>query len=175
MPIRPGLWKVSATPQPLPEAQLANERKLEDMIVAAPKLLSDEWMLIGRQEDTGFGGRIDLLAIAPDGALVPDRTQARQDAARRRRPIAGLRQLGRETPRRGHRRHLRPLRPQPESRRGLPATLRPGARRGLAQREPPDHHRRVLARRQHRAHRRLPQRARHPDQPPLLPGLRQRQ
>jgi RecB family endonuclease NucS len=27
-------------------------------------------MLIGRQQDTGFGGRIDLLAIAPDGALV---------------------------------------------------------------------------------------------------------
>ena len=27
-------------------------------------------MLIGRQEDTGFGGRIDLLAIAPDGSLV---------------------------------------------------------------------------------------------------------
>jgi len=70
MPIRPGLWKVSATPQPLPEAQLASEKKLEDMIVAAPKLLSDEWMLIGRQEDTGFGGRIDRLAIAPDGALV---------------------------------------------------------------------------------------------------------
>ena len=40
------------------------------MIVAAPKLLSDQWMLIGRQEDTGVGGRIDLLAIAPDGALV---------------------------------------------------------------------------------------------------------
>lgn len=27
-------------------------------------------MLIGRQEDTGFGGRIDLLAVAPDGSLV---------------------------------------------------------------------------------------------------------
>lgn len=27
-------------------------------------------MLIGRQEPTGFGGRIDLLAIAPDGSLV---------------------------------------------------------------------------------------------------------
>ncbi|AMV40231.1 hypothetical protein VT85_22560 [Planctomyces sp. SH-PL62] len=40
------------------------------MIVAAPRILSDEWMLIGRQEDTGFGGRIDLLAIAPDGAMV---------------------------------------------------------------------------------------------------------
>ena len=70
MPIRTDLWKVAATPQPLPEAQLASEKKLEDMIVAAPRLLSDEWMLIGRQEDTGFGGRIDLLAIAPDGALV---------------------------------------------------------------------------------------------------------
>lgn len=40
------------------------------MIVAAPALISDEWMLIGRQEDTGFGGRIDLLAVAPDGSLV---------------------------------------------------------------------------------------------------------
>jgi hypothetical protein len=40
------------------------------MIVAAPRILSDEWMLIGRQADTGTGGRIDLLAIAPDGALV---------------------------------------------------------------------------------------------------------
>jgi hypothetical protein len=27
-------------------------------------------MLIGRQEDTGFGGRVDLLAVAPDGAVV---------------------------------------------------------------------------------------------------------
>src|SRR2546430_6195497 len=40
------------------------------MIVAAPKIISDEWMLIGRQENTGFGGRVDLLAIAPDGSLV---------------------------------------------------------------------------------------------------------
>ena len=47
--------------------------------VAAPRLLSEEWMPIGRREDTGLGGRIDLLAIAPDGAnvlieLMPDRT-----------------------------------------------------------------------------------------------------
>jgi hypothetical protein len=40
------------------------------VILAAPRILSAEWMLIGRQEDTGFGGRIDLLAVAPDGALV---------------------------------------------------------------------------------------------------------
>jgi RecB family endonuclease NucS len=48
---------------------LVSEQLLEEMIVAAPRLLSDEWMLIGRQEYTGFG-RIDLLAIAPDGALI---------------------------------------------------------------------------------------------------------
>ena len=39
-------------------------------IFAAPQILSPEWMLIGRQESMGFGGRVDLLAIAPDGALV---------------------------------------------------------------------------------------------------------
>jgi hypothetical protein len=70
MPIRTALWKVGPQPQPLPESSLAKEQLLEDMIVAAPRLLSDEWMLIGRQEDTGLGGRIDLLAIAPDGSLV---------------------------------------------------------------------------------------------------------
>jgi hypothetical protein len=39
------------------------------MIVAAPQILrrmNDH----SRQEDAGFGGRIDLLAIAPDGGLV---------------------------------------------------------------------------------------------------------
>lgn len=70
MPIRTAIWRVSLHPQPLPESSLANEQLLEDMIVADPRLLSDEWMLIGRQEETGLGGRIDLLAIAPDGSLV---------------------------------------------------------------------------------------------------------
>ena len=70
MPIRTAVWKVAAQPELLAESSLAKEQLLEAMIVAAPQLLSDEWMLIGRQEDTGFGGRIDLLAIAPDGSLV---------------------------------------------------------------------------------------------------------
>lgn len=70
MPIRTALWKVAPRPQPLAESSLVNEQLLEEMIVASPRLLSDEWMLIGRQEDTGLGGRIDLLAIAPDGSLI---------------------------------------------------------------------------------------------------------
>jgi hypothetical protein len=70
MPIRTALWKVGPQPQPLTESLLPSEKLLEEMIIAAPRLLSDEWMLIGRQEDTGFGGRVDLLAITPDGSLV---------------------------------------------------------------------------------------------------------
>ncbi|WP_337288577.1 nuclease [Candidatus Methylomirabilis sp.] len=70
MPIRTTLWKINSQPQQLEESSLTKEQLLEDMIVAAPRMLSDEWMLIGRQEDTGFDGRIDLLAIAPDGSLV---------------------------------------------------------------------------------------------------------
>lgn len=70
MPIRTALWKVGALPTLLGGSSLAREQQLEDMIVAAPGLVSDEWMLIGRQADTGFGGRIDLLAIAPDASLV---------------------------------------------------------------------------------------------------------
>ena len=49
MPIRNALWTVGASPQALPEARLISERVLEDMIVTAPRILSDEWMLIGRQ------------------------------------------------------------------------------------------------------------------------------
>lgn len=70
MPIQHALWKVGAQPTPLSTTRLASEQTLEDMIVKEPGILSAEWMLIGRQEQTGFGGRIDLLAIAPDGSLV---------------------------------------------------------------------------------------------------------
>ena len=70
MPVQTAIWKVSDKPEPLPTGLLESERLLEEMIVADLRVLSDEWMLIGRQEDTGFGGRIDLLAVAPDGALV---------------------------------------------------------------------------------------------------------
>lgn len=70
MPIRHAIWKVSEKPQQLKESLLASEQLLEKMILASPRLLSDEWMFIGQQEDTGYGGRIDLLAIAPDASLV---------------------------------------------------------------------------------------------------------
>ena len=70
MPIRHAIWKVGAEPQALAESIMPGETLLEEMILKAPSILSDEWMLIGRQEHTGYAGRIDLLAIEPDGSLV---------------------------------------------------------------------------------------------------------
>jgi RecB family endonuclease NucS len=70
MPIQHAIWKVGENPQPLVASHLASEQKLEEMIVSDPRILSNEWMLIGRQELTSHGGRNDLLAIAPDGSLV---------------------------------------------------------------------------------------------------------
>ena len=70
MAIRTQIWTVAMQPALLKSARLTSEQWLEDMIIAAPPLLSDDWMLIGRQESTGQGGRIDLLALAPDASLV---------------------------------------------------------------------------------------------------------
>lgn len=70
MSIKHAIWKVGPQPTPLGATNLANEQLLEDMIVRDPRILSGEWMFIGRQEQTGFGGRIDLLAIAPDASLI---------------------------------------------------------------------------------------------------------
>ena len=70
MPMQHRLWTVEDEPSQIAQAKLADERALEKMIVAAPEILSDQWMLVGRQETTDGGGRVDLVAIAPDASLV---------------------------------------------------------------------------------------------------------
>ena len=70
MPVEQRLWTVGEKPVRLRKGTLPDERTLENMIVAESGILSDEWMLIGRQEGVEGGGRVDLLAIAPDGSLV---------------------------------------------------------------------------------------------------------
>lgn len=70
MPIRHALWTVTPEPAELRASTVPDERTLEAMIVAQPRILSEDWMLIGSQIQTPHGGRLDLLAIAPDGALV---------------------------------------------------------------------------------------------------------
>lgn len=70
MPVQHAIWRVGLPPSRLPTATLASEQQLEDMIVEDPSILSNEWMLIGRQIVTEFGGRLDLLAVTPDASLV---------------------------------------------------------------------------------------------------------
>lgn len=70
MPIKHAIWTVGDQPTPLPVTRLATEQLLEDMIERDPRILSEQWMLIGQQIITPTGGRIDLLAIAPDASLV---------------------------------------------------------------------------------------------------------
>ena len=84
MPIKHAIWTVGDQRTPLPITRLATEQLLEDMIENDPRILSEQWMLIGRQEHTPTGGRIDLLAIGPGRLACPNRTQARQSPARHR-------------------------------------------------------------------------------------------
>jgi len=70
MPIHHAIWQVGQPARQLKSSKLSSEALLEQMIVQDPAILSPAWMLIGQQETTAHGGRIDLLAIAPDGSLV---------------------------------------------------------------------------------------------------------
>ena len=46
MPIRTAIWKVGNNPHELTETSLAREQTLEEMIISAPRLLSNDYMLI---------------------------------------------------------------------------------------------------------------------------------
>lgn len=70
MPIRHTIWKVGTKPEPLAEVSLGKEALLEQMITEDPTILSDRWLLIGRQVRTTHGGFIDLLALNQDGQLI---------------------------------------------------------------------------------------------------------
>jgi len=70
MPIRHAIWKIGPRPERLLEASLGKEALLEEMISADPSILSDRWLLVGRQVPTTHGGFVDLLALNGDAQLV---------------------------------------------------------------------------------------------------------
>lgn len=70
MPIKHGIWRVGEKPTPLAVSSLQTEALLEDMIASEPTILSDGWLLIGRQVRTSNGGIIDLLALDADGQVI---------------------------------------------------------------------------------------------------------
>jgi hypothetical protein len=65
------LYKVSGESLvPVARGQLANEGMIEAWVARQPELLGLEILIIGRQVQTDFGGRIDLLGLDADGGLV---------------------------------------------------------------------------------------------------------
>jgi hypothetical protein len=65
------LWKISNEKlSRLEPTSLAKEQRLEDWIAADPTVLGLDVILIGRQVQTGYGGRNDLLAMDREGYLT---------------------------------------------------------------------------------------------------------
>lgn len=55
---------------PVAQGRLAKEEMIESWVARQPDLLGLEILIIGRQVNTEFGGRIDLLGLDIDGNLV---------------------------------------------------------------------------------------------------------
>lgn len=69
MAIIQAIWSLEDKKE-LQTSSLINENELEDMIAENISLLSDEWLIVGRQVRTLYGGEIDLLCIDIGGNLI---------------------------------------------------------------------------------------------------------
>ncbi|CAO1659107.1 Endonuclease NucS C-terminal domain-containing protein [Halomonas sp. NYA30] len=70
MAVQHGIWKIGEKPQTLPTVKLESESLLEEQITKDISILSDHWLLIGRQVYTDFGKYIDLMAIDATGSII---------------------------------------------------------------------------------------------------------
>ncbi|MFM1908335.1 MAG: hypothetical protein RLZZ591_2012 [Pseudomonadota bacterium] len=62
MPIHHAIRQVGEKPAPLQATQLAAEEQLREMIIQDPRILSNDWLIIGREVHTYASCRLDLLA-----------------------------------------------------------------------------------------------------------------
>jgi hypothetical protein len=70
MPLELGVWRIDGGLTSLSASGLDLEQRLEDILDRDITIANPGWMVIGRQVDTGFGSRVDLLAIDAVGNLV---------------------------------------------------------------------------------------------------------
>lgn len=70
MPFQHTLYRIDQGLTKLSPDKLEKEAHLEDYIAQDMGILSDRWMLIGRQVHTDFGKFIDLLAVDRSGTLI---------------------------------------------------------------------------------------------------------
>jgi hypothetical protein len=70
MAIQQGIWKIGEKPQPIKRVVLESEAILEGQMFADINILSNHWLIIGRQVLTDHGKFIDLLAIDATGGII---------------------------------------------------------------------------------------------------------
>lgn len=71
MPLELGVWRIDiGRQQEVQVVPMDKENRLEDILAEDISIASPNWMVVGRQVPTPFGGRIDLLAIDGSGNLV---------------------------------------------------------------------------------------------------------
>ena len=70
MPLELGVWRIDQGLVAVQAAGLDLESRLEDILDRDITVANPGWFVIGRQLDTGFGSRADLLAIDSVGSLV---------------------------------------------------------------------------------------------------------
>jgi hypothetical protein len=70
MPLELGVWRIDGEPKSIPQKSLELEQRLEELLDRDISIANPSWMVIGRQIDTGFGPRADLLAIDETGNLI---------------------------------------------------------------------------------------------------------
>lgn len=65
------LWSVSDNVlERVSPSEIDREQRLEDWILSNPEILGERLLLVGRQVQTRYGGRVDLLAVDGDGRVV---------------------------------------------------------------------------------------------------------
>ncbi len=70
MPLELGIWRIDQGLSSVGQTRLDDEERLEELLEKDIGIASPNWMVIGRQVRTDYGGKIDLLAIDRDANLV---------------------------------------------------------------------------------------------------------
>ena len=70
MPLKLGVWKLGGEPTPISFSPIDSEDRLEQALYQDISILDPGLMVVGRQVDTAYGTRVDLLAMNSEGDLA---------------------------------------------------------------------------------------------------------